>query len=49
MNGSNPLEGRVEVCFNNAWGTICDSGFSTSDAEVVCQALGFPFNGKHND
>ena len=44
-NGSNSLEGRVEMCFNNAWGTVCGDTFSSSDAHVVCTSLGFPFNG----
>ncbi len=38
VNGDNDLEGRVEVCFNNAWGTVCDS-FSVEDARVVCEQL----------
>ena len=45
QNGSNPLEGRVEVCYNMAWGTICDTTFNTSDATVVCRQLGYRFIG----
>ena len=47
VGGSNVLEGRVEVCYNNAWGTICSDGFGTQDAEVICrQTTLFPINGK---
>ena len=50
VNGStvDPLEGRVEVCINNAWGTVCDTGFSVNDAEVICNQLGHPFSGMHS-
>ena len=47
MDGTNPLEGRVEICISNAWGTVCDDAFSSEDAEVVCQQLGEPYNGKY--
>lgn len=43
--GRNVLEGRVEICFNNAWGTVCGDTFSSYDAHVVCTSLGLPFNG----
>jgi deleted-in-malignant-brain-tumors protein 1 len=41
MDGTNITEGRVEVCINNAWGTICDDAFSAEDAEVICYQLQF--------
>ena len=34
------LEGRVEVCINNAWGTVCDNFFGQEDAETVCASIG---------
>ena len=40
-SGTSALNGRVELCLNNAWGTICDLGFDTDDATVICQQLGF--------
>ena len=33
-------EGRLEVCVNSAWGTVCSEGFGASDAAVACQSLG---------
>ena len=41
VGGSNPLEGRVEVCFFNQWGTICDTQWGTEEAEVACRQLGY--------
>ena len=40
-------EGRVGICINNAWGTICGLLFGREDAEVVCGQLeGFQREGE---
>ena len=43
--GSNQYEGNVEACVNGLWSTICDSGWSTSDAQVACGDAGYPGSG----
>ena len=50
VDGSSAYEGRVEICNNRQWGTICNRYWSANDAVVVCRQLGFSVAGnkKHS-
>ena len=39
VGGANSSEGRVEVCLNRAWGSVCEQGFTKEEATVVCRQL----------
>ena len=46
VDGSVDYEGRVEVCINRVWGTVCSRSYryynywDLNDAKVVCRQLG---------
>ncbi|KAL5011431.1 hypothetical protein ScPMuIL_009982 [Solemya velum] len=44
--GSTQSQGRVEVFYQNEWGTICNDQFGDDDASVACRMLGFNEGGE---
>ena len=45
-DGYIPNLGRVEICLNNTWSIVCDSGWDDMDATVVCRQLGYSVAGR---
>ena len=39
VGGRNNSEGRVEVCYQEQWGTVCHDNWDFRDARVACRQL----------
>ena len=40
VGGTSFMEGRLEVCLNGVWGTVCNHGWDDMEATVACRQLG---------
>ena len=45
QGGRTQADGRVEICFNDRWGTVCDDEFGREEAAVLCRQQGFSSEG----
>ena len=41
VDGIIDREGRVEMCHDGVWGSICDERWDKTDAYIICQQLGY--------
>ena len=46
VDGDSERDGRLEVCLNQRWGTVCNTGWSLPDSRVVCKQLGYSASGR---
>ena len=39
------MAGGIQICVNNRWATVCQSGWEDVDATVACEQLGLSYAG----
>lgn len=47
VNGQSTSEGRVELCYEGQWGSICSSSWDNNDAKVICRQLNYTTVGQY--
>ena len=47
VGGERESEGRVEICMEGFWGTVCDTGWDPKEALVVCRQIRFGARGRN--
>ena len=41
VNGPSANKGRVEICIDQSWATVCITGFGHEESRVICGQLGY--------
>ena len=40
-----PVGGKLEICYDGVWGSVCNEQWTIEDARVACNQLGQPLQG----
>ena len=46
VDGPSANEGKLLICINRVWGTLCNDNINSTDAAVICRQLGYRAEGK---
>ena len=41
VNGISTNEGRIEIYYQDSWGTVCDDEWTIQNGHVACRQLGY--------
>ena len=45
QNGTDISNGRVEICLNGIWRSVCNISWDKTEADVLCTQLGYGTEG----